>query len=89
MFAVVADELAATALNSKHGGPTSRDPVWRARAGKIGYVDGRNDTTNIGDSKLRLFEVICVNEMVLRRETLEIDALVVLSVYRAFVSPQG
>ena len=50
-------------------------------------MDGRNDTTDIGDPKVRLFEAICVNELVLLREILENDGLVVLSVYRAFGRP--
>ena len=58
-FAVFEDDVAAVALHHRHGSPASRDPNRRARAGKVGRVDGRYNTSGVDNSKLRLLEVEC------------------------------
>ena len=63
-FAVVADDAAAVGLHCRPGGPAPRDPLGRARVGRVGRVDGKHYSADVVDSKFWLPEVGCTNALV-------------------------
>ena len=81
-FAVVANDVSAVVFCRGHGSPTPRNPRRRARTGKVGRIDSAQYAANVGDLKVRLLEVGCVDALVLRWKNLK-DGVLDLTVRRS------
>ena len=74
-FTVVENDVSAVVSCRGHGSPAPRNPRRRSRTGKVGRIDSGHRGANVGDPEVGLVEVGCVDALVLRRKSLQDDAL--------------
>ena len=70
-FAVVANCVSAVVFCRGHGSLAPRNPLRRARMGKVGRIDSGLHAANIGDPEVGLLEVGYTDALILRLKSLE------------------
>ena len=70
-FTVVANCVSAVVFCRGHGSLAPRNPLRRARMGKVGRIDSGHHAANIGDPEVGLLEVGYTDALILRRKSLE------------------
>ena len=70
-FAVVANYIFAVVFCHGHGSLAPRNPLRRARTGKVGRIDSGQHAANIDDPEVGLLEVGYTDALILRRKSLE------------------
>ena len=65
-FVVVVNDVSAVVFCRGHGSPVARNPLRRARTGKVSRIDSGHHAANVNDPEVGLLEVACVDALLLR-----------------------